>query len=327
MEVLGSRYLLLSRIVDTSRVELCVQETSQGPGIPRDRILLHHRLVQWLEDKTSILHAWHLACTDQYIWQRLDLSVLQSNFIRTTVEPYVYVHSQSDERLIRVLHICLNLSDGNILTLIFHYNLYVNNNQLANTATRCPRLKRLVMPAWNRIERTEICSAFRIWGDLESLTMPSILDPASVIEEIGRSCRNFAELKIMGPCDMLFATALVSYLPNLKVLSVRCAMLSKPALVIILEGLKMLEVLNISHCVITEDPLPAPEDPPPAPMTILTKLDESILEKASRLREFLTCMSDFCIMCQRTRNDEGMMRWYKYEEDLWKVDEVKSLAI
>ncbi|KAJ8529093.1 hypothetical protein K7X08_035928 [Anisodus acutangulus] len=29
-------------------------------------------------------------------------------------------------------------------------------------------------------------------------------------------------------------------------------------------------------------------------------------------------------MCQRTRNDEGLMRWYNYEEDIWKVDEVRD---
>ncbi|KAK6802955.1 hypothetical protein RDI58_000739 [Solanum bulbocastanum] len=124
----------------------------------------------------------------------------------------------------------------------------------------------------------------------------------------------------MTPYDILFASALVSFLPNLKVLSVRCTELSKPVLVILLKGLKKLKVLNISHCLITKDL------PPPAPMKILAKLDESILEKESRLDKFLTCMSDSCIMCQRTQNDEGFMRWYKCA-DLWKVDEVKSLAI
>ncbi|CAN4087788.1 unnamed protein product [Withania somnifera] len=268
---------------------------------------------------TPVCHAWLLASSDQLLWKTLDLSVLQSNFIRTQCEPYVYVDSQSDQKLTRLLNSCLNLSRGNILTLIFHYNLYVNDYQLTYTAARCPRLRRLVMPAWNKITRTEICRGIHIWEDLESLTMPSIEDPASVIKEIARSCRHFAELKIMGPCDMLFASALVSFLPNLKVLSLRCTVLSKPALVMILEGLKELKVLNISHCVITEDP-------PPAPMKILTTLDESILEKASRLCKFLTCTSDSCIMCQRTRNDEGEMKWCKYG-DLWKVDEVKSLAI
>ncbi|KAH0764827.1 hypothetical protein KY285_000698 [Solanum tuberosum] len=150
--------------------------------------------------------------------------------------------------------------------------------------------------------------------------MPSLEEPTYVIEKIGRSFKKNSELKIMTPCDIMFASALVSFLPNLKVLSVRCTELSKPALVILLEGLKKLKVLNISHCIITE------YLPPPAPMKILTELDESILKKTSRLEKFLTCMSDSCIICQRTRNDEGFMRWHKYA-DLWKVDEVKSLAI
>ncbi|XP_059304823.1 F-box/LRR-repeat protein At3g48880-like [Lycium ferocissimum] len=273
-----------------------------------------------LTGPAQVCTAWQLACSDQVFWKMLDLSVLKSNFIKIPFEPYVYVDSQSDKSLTRLLKIYLNLSRGSILTLIFHYNLYVRDDQLTYTAERCPRLKRLVMPAWNRIEETGICRAIRMWEDLESLTMPSIEDPPCVMKEIGRSCKNFAELKIMGPCDLLFASTLVEYLPNLKVLSVRCTVLSKPALVIILEGLKKLEVLNISHCLITEVP-------PPEPMEILTELDESILEKASRLREFLTCMSDSCITCQHTRNDEGLLRWYRYEEDLWKVDEVKSLAI
>ncbi|KAH0646309.1 hypothetical protein KY290_029755 [Solanum tuberosum] len=243
-----------------------------------------------------------------------------SNFVRITIPPYVYVDSPSREKLTHLLKICLNLSRGNILTLIFHFNLYVDNNQLAYTAKRCPGLKRLVMPAWEKLEKATICSAFRKWKDLESLTMPSFEEPAYIIKKIGRSCKKLSELKIMGPCDMLLASTLVSFLPNLKVLSVRCTELPKPALVILLEGLKQLKVLNISHCIITEDL------PPPAPMKILTELDESILEKASRLDKFLTCMSDSCIMCQRTQNNEGFMKWYKYA-DLWKVDEVKSLAI
>ncbi|KAK4737113.1 hypothetical protein R3W88_000810 [Solanum pinnatisectum] len=119
----------------------------------------------------------------------------------------------------------------------------------------------------------------------------------------------------MTPCDILFASSLVSFLPNLKVLSVRRTELSKPALFILLEWLNKLKVLNISHCIITEDL------PPPAPMKILTELDEFTLKKACRLDKFLTCISDSCIMCQRTRNDEGFMRWYKYA-DLWKVDEI-----
>lgn len=98
-------------------------------------------------------------------------------------------------------------------------------------------------------------------------------------------------------------------------------MLNKDALITILEGLEHLEVLNISHCLLIEVPQP------PAARKVVKELDDSILEKASRLRQFLTCMEDTCLMCQRTKNDEGLMRWYRYEEGLWKADEVSSLAL
>lgn len=186
---------------------------------------------------------------------------------------------------------------------------------------RCPRLKRLVMPAWNRIKKTGICRAVQMWGELESLTMPSISNPPYLMEEISKSCKNFSELKVMGPCDRFFASTLATCLPNLKVLSLRCSMLFRDALIIILECLPGLEVLNISHCLVVEAP------PHPAPRRVLGALDNSILDRASRLKKFLTCMSDSCTMCQRTRNDEGLIRWYKYEEDLWRVDEVASFVI
>jgi hypothetical protein len=69
------------------------------------------------------------------------------------------------------------------------------------------------------------------------------------------------------------------------------------------------------------------EGPPPQPKKIIKKIDPIVRQKASRLREFITCMEDSCIMCQRTRTDEGIVRWYKYEEWFWKDDEVKALAL
>lgn len=269
----------------------------------------------------QVCSTWRLAACDPLLWRTLDLSMLKSNFIKIPLEPYVYVDCRSDKTLTKVLKIALNLSRGNIQKLIFHFNLYISDDQLTYAAERCPRLKRLVMPAWNRIKKTGICRAIRMWEDLESLTMPSIASPPYLMEEISRNCKNFSELKIMGPCDISFASTLVDFLPTLKVLSLRCSTILKDALVIILDGLPNLEVLNISHCLLIEVP------PPPAPKKVLKEIDVSILEKASRLREFLTCMDNSCVMCQRARSDEGLMRWYKYEEGLWKTDEVRSLAL
>ncbi|XP_062150422.1 F-box/LRR-repeat protein At3g48880 isoform X3 [Alnus glutinosa] len=262
-----------------------------------------------------VCSAWRMACCDPLLWKTLDLSMLKSDFIMIQLEPYVYVNSRSDKTLTRLLKISLSLSRGNITSLIFHFNLYVNDEQLTYTAERCPRLRRLVLPAWNRIKKTGICKAIRAWKDLESLTMPNIADPPYLMEEISKNCKNFSKLKIMGPCNNSFACTLATHLPKLKVLSLRCSIIEKDALIIILDSLLHLEVLNISHCLLIEVRLR------PAPKRVVGEIDQSIREKASRLREFITCTKDSCIMCQRTKNDDGQIRWYRYEEGLWKTDE------
>ncbi|CAL1404994.1 unnamed protein product [Linum trigynum] len=268
-----------------------------------------------------VCSSWRMACADPLLWKTLDLSIMKSNFIKIPLEPYVYVDGRSDKTLTRLLKISLSLSKGSISSLIFHFNLYVSDEQLTYTAERCPHLRRLVLPAWNRIKKTGICRAIRSWKDLESLTMPSIANPPYLIEEIANNCANFCELKIMGPFDIFFATTLVTHLSRIKVLSLRCSMLLKDALIIILDGLQSLEVLNISHCLLIEIP------PPPEPRRVMKELDDTIRQKASRLGQFLTCMEESCVMCQRTKADEGLMRWYRYEEGLWKADEVTSLSL
>ncbi|XP_051122933.1 F-box/LRR-repeat protein At3g48880 isoform X2 [Andrographis paniculata] len=268
-----------------------------------------------------VCRTWRMAACDSLLWKTLDLSLIRSNFIKIPLEPYVYVSARSDKLFNQILKTALSLSQGNVSTLIFHYNMYVNDEQLAYTADRSLQLKRLVMPAWNRIKKATICQAIRKWQYLESLTMPTILNPRYLIGAISRHCKNFSELKVMGPFDVVFASTLAAYLPNLKVLSLRCTLLFKDALMVLLNDMKSLEVLNISHCIVVE---------PPSGQThrrVAVELDSSIFERACRLKQFLTCTSDECVMCERTRNDEGMIRWYKYEEDLWKFDEVSSLAI
>lgn len=160
-----------------------------------------------------------------------------------------------------------------------------------------------------------------MWPHLESMMMPSIANPPYLLEEISKNCKNFSKLKIMGPFDICFASSLVLYIPKLKVLSLRCSVIFKDALITILDKLQDLEVLNISHCILIE------AGPSPLSKRVVKEIDPFIMAKANRLREFLVCMNDSCIMCQRARSDEGLMRWYKYEKGLWKSDEARSLAL
>ncbi|KAJ4949959.1 hypothetical protein NE237_026791 [Protea cynaroides] len=285
------------------------------------RIFKTFDIIELTSGISQVCRTWRLACCDAILWKTLDLGLWRSNYIKIPAAPFVWVSDSSDKKLMRLLKVALGLSCGAVTCLIFHFNLYLKDEHLIYTAERCPQLKRLVLPAWNRITKSAICKAVRLWEDLESMTMPSIRCYSYIMEEIGRSCKNFRELKLMGPCDAVFASTLATWLPKLKVLSLRCSTLERDALILILDSLMHLEVLNISHCLLVEVP------DPPAPRKILTELDETIIEKASRLREFYSCMDDSCIMCQRMKDDEGLIRWYKYEEWSWRVDEVSSLSL
>ncbi|KAF3599154.1 hypothetical protein F2Q69_00035867 [Brassica cretica] len=287
------------------------------------RIFQKFSIFELTSGLAHVCSLWRAACCDPILWKTLDLSHMRSSFIKIPLEPYVYVERRSDEALTRILKLSMNLSGGNTRALVFHFNLFLSDDQLTYTAERCPRLRRIVLPAWNRIKKTGICKAIRIWKDLESLTMPSIANPPYLLTEIAKNCKNFKELKIMGPFEIFFANTLITYLPNLKTLSLRCSAIKREALIKILDGLPDLEVLNISHSYLVEYSVWQPQQ-----KVIVRELDKTILEKASRLKRFLTCMEhETCVMCQRTENDEGIVRWYKYEEGEWKVDEVSSLHL
>ncbi|CAL5211007.1 unnamed protein product [Lathyrus oleraceus] len=259
-------------------------------------------------------------------WQTLDFSMLKSDFIKTQVEPFVWVNHGFDNNLYNLLFAALKSNNGNIKNLIFHYNLFLTDDQFMYSAKRCPLVRRLVFVSWNRIKKISIKKAIRGWKDLESMTMPSIRDPKYVFEEISKNCKNFKELKIMGHLHMRFASALTMHLPNLEVLSIRCSCLDMKALVLILDKLQHLQVLNISHSCFVKPGFSVDDR---ERYIFINDIDLStIREKASRLCEFFLCEKQTsCIMCHRTRDDCGFPRWFMYEEGIWKDDEVKSLAI
>lgn len=83
-----------------------------------------------------VCRGWRAACCDPILWKTLDLSHMRSSFIKIPLEPYVYVERRSDEALTRILKLSMNLSGGNTRTLIFHFNLFLSDDQLTYTAER-----------------------------------------------------------------------------------------------------------------------------------------------------------------------------------------------
>ncbi|ESQ31922.1 hypothetical protein EUTSA_v10005418mg [Eutrema salsugineum] len=275
-----------------------------------------------LDELTSgvahVCRGWRVACCDPILWNTLDLSHMRSNFFELSCKPYVYVDSHSDKALTRILKLSMSLSKRNTKTLIFHYDLFPNGDMLTYTTRRCPNLRRLVLPSWNRLTERSVCDAISYCKKLESLTMPSLVNPHFVFSAIRENCKKFRELKIMGPINLFCIQNLVCLLPKLEVLSLRCNSIHIDALAKIFEKMKRLEVLNISHSYIEFGEDTTTEIP------WRTKI-----EKASQLKQFVGCVDPgTCVICQWTEKDEGFMNWNMYDDDgLWKEDEVSSLHL
>lgn len=185
---------------------------------------------------------------------------------------------------------------------------------------RTPNLKRLILPAtWNEFTEKGVFEAFKMWKGLESLTVPYLSAPFDVMEAIGTFCKNLTELKLLCFFNLDFAIALSKNAPKLKVLSLRGTMVHNKALDYILDNFEHLEVLNISHCLFKHINDSA------VCFTLYRDLDRSIGKKGLRLKEFLTCQKDSCILCKRKPYDELSINWCEFQQRRWKDDEVSSL--
>ncbi|TQD68611.1 hypothetical protein C1H46_045856 [Malus baccata] len=100
------------------------------------RILESFDISELTSGIAHVCSEWRSVCRDHLLRRKLDLSMMKSNFIKIPLEPYVYVDGRSDKTLTRILKTSLSLSRGNIMTLVFHFNLFVSDDQLTYTAER-----------------------------------------------------------------------------------------------------------------------------------------------------------------------------------------------
>lgn len=103
------------------------------------KIFLSFDLFELTSGIAHVCSTWRLAACDPLLWKTLDLTMLKSNFIKIPLAPFVYVDGRSDMTLTRLLKTSLSLSRGNIITLSFHFNLYLTDEQLAYAAERYER--------------------------------------------------------------------------------------------------------------------------------------------------------------------------------------------
>ncbi|XP_057484424.1 F-box/LRR-repeat protein At3g48880-like [Actinidia eriantha] len=153
---------------------------------------------------------------------------------------------------------------------------------LLYVADECPALRTLVLPSNVLLgfhgPQFQIQKHMSRWTNLQSLELQNCFDMQELLTQIGIHCKSFVALAIksakIGKDE---ASAIVNFLPNIKVLDLRYASMEKKNLMTILQGCKQLELFDARDC------------------KGFHEGDEEILKHASHIRSF---------------KHEGSMKWW-----------------
>lgn len=181
---------------------------------------------------------------------------------------------------------------------------------------RTPNLKRVVLPITGNISKIGIEIAMRSWGGIESITVTEMFNNANFLNAVGKYCKNIVSLKFTCLFEQYHAEAIVNYTPNLRTLSIRHFLVSMRGLCHVLNSLEHLEVVNLCHCLIT-DLLEG---------SFQAYSIDDLRERVDFSCELIICKENSCLRCtNRLRNDRGRPS-YENMEDIWREDEIESLA-
>ncbi|KAK6914301.1 hypothetical protein RJ641_021622 [Dillenia turbinata] len=122
---------------------------------------------------------------------------------------------------------------------------------LVFVANECPALRSLALPSALLLKQSALIPKLICkWKNLEVLRLEGILDMSSILPEISHHCNNFVELSAVGAfVGKGQASAIVTFLPNIKRLVLRKAAIEHDCLKTILEGCNELVLLDVRDCI------------------------------------------------------------------------------
>ncbi|KAL0675184.1 hypothetical protein Bca4012_003165 [Brassica carinata] len=146
------------------------------------------------------------------------------------------------------------------------------------------------------------------WKNLKTLIIAHDVPLTETFEfqVVGENCSNLTNLKYLGGLGKETAEEIVRYFKNIKRLSLQCAYVSRPGVLLLITGLQNLAILNVSHCKEFDDE---------------TVTMDNIVQAATQKRvRFIRC-SNNCT-CRNKRWLEGLRT---YGSESWRKDEIKEL--
>ncbi|KAG1348021.1 F-box/LRR-repeat protein [Cocos nucifera] len=207
-----------------------------------------------LEDLTLgvpfVCKSWHKASLDPQCWKILNFRALDlmpwGNFSKRFAQEYrIKSFSFSSFMKLATARSRRSAIDLSLPSTAFIASL----PDLIYASNECPRVKLLALPDILQPYEKHIPEILGRWKELEFLDMG--LKPLSfvpILEQISLKCKSFVGLQMYGCLYREDALAIVTHLPKLKYLAMKGSYLSKQELLVILDGCRELEELDVTRC-------------------------------------------------------------------------------
>ncbi|CAH8362851.1 unnamed protein product [Eruca vesicaria subsp. sativa] len=289
-------------------------------------------VIDIIKGASRVCVSWFLASHSKALWKTIDLSNIESVI---SENPYKVENLANDaERQYELRNILAEITKFNssvTTNLVFDYNYYIQEEELAIIAPKMPNVKKLALPLYRNLNENSLMFTFSQWKNLQTLviTQPHLPITKANFQAIGENCKSLTSLKLIRPLNTNLAEQLVSYFSNLKSLSFQGASISKKSLLSLVTNHQNLRILNLSHCLYIEfDGMPGDRNT----MSVLDLHTENLVQTATKkLDRFIVC-SNHCGTC----NVLWELFWsgwnfpYDYEyctfsNKQWKTDEIEEL--
>ncbi|KAG0481519.1 hypothetical protein HPP92_012377 [Vanilla planifolia] len=185
-----------------------------------------------------VCSAWRNAAREPLCWQSLD-------FRNWNVISY-RVGCQRDAAVDFADLLDFAISRGNKFIVSIYLPQFANQIDLNYVANWCPELRYFSIPNPN-ISEDEFFKAIGKFEFLVGMAVDESLICHRVLQHVNQCCSNFTELKVFtDTMDAAMAAVICESLPSLQKLEITDCLISRDAVLILLDGLKQLSHLDIS---------------------------------------------------------------------------------
>ncbi|KAF3955044.1 hypothetical protein CMV_019692 [Castanea mollissima] len=207
-----------------------------------------------------------------------DIPFVCKSWYRASLDPSCWkiINFQELPLADEYLKLIINRSQGNATSVMLPTSC--PDEVFRYLADKCPALKALYLPSVMGINRSFVLpEVISKWKNLELLKIgrPCIHNMERILEEISLHCKNFCHLEIdnIPIIQAEEASAIVTFLPNIRYLHLRHGVIDQKSLKIILQGCKKLVHLDVRD-------------------SLLFECDDQLLELASHIANFQHVVSE-----------------------------------